>query len=162
MKYYIDTLKGVMVTTRHLVRNVLRREKAGVVTVEYPEKKLTYRSNFRGLHRLTRRPDGSPKCVACFMCETICPAYCIHIEAEESPDGRIEKRPKVFVIDELRCVVCGLCVEACPEDALRMDTAVHPPPATERAKFLYERDVLISQKGVGPEPPATSGGGRRK
>jgi NADH-quinone oxidoreductase subunit I len=162
LKYYIDTLKGLFVTSRHFFANLLGRKKAGVVTVEYPEEKLAYRPNFRGMHRLLTRPDGSPKCVACFMCETICPAYCIHIEAEENPDPMIEKRPAVFTIDELRCVVCGLCVEACPEDAIRMDTGFHPVPAYDRSAFVFNRDMLMKIPGADPDRPMNRTGNRRR
>ena len=82
------------------------------------------------------RDDGKPRCVACYMCATICPAQCIYIEAGEyqtrvgrTPPSLASSRstPPQFVIDELRCIVCGLCVDACPKDAIRMDTYEHTP-----------------------------------
>jgi len=91
-------------------------------TVPYPEIKPEIPRDYRAKHRLMLRPDGTPRCVACFMCATACPAHCIYIEAAPSEDGRIEKRAVRFDIDHLVCVFCGLCVEACPVDAIRMDT----------------------------------------
>ena len=104
------------------------RKKTDIATIEYPEEKKAYPERHRGLHRLMLRDDGQVRCVACMMCPTVCPAHCITIVPEEAPDGRIEKRPKIFEIDELRCVVCGLCAEACPCDAIRMDTLDHAKP----------------------------------
>jgi NADH-quinone oxidoreductase subunit I len=114
---------GLKTTMRHFFKNTFSREKY-ISTIQYPEEKVTYPERFRGMHRLVQREDGTPRCVACFMCATACPARCIHIEAAETEDTSIEKFPQVFDIDELRCVVCGLCVEACPCDAIRMDTGL--------------------------------------
>jgi NADH-quinone oxidoreductase subunit I len=119
------------------------RVRSRVTTLMYPEEKAPYPPGYRGLHRLVPRPDGRPRCVACFMCATACPAQCIYIEAGEVADDPIEKYPKKFVIDELRCVVCGFCVEACPKDAIRMDTGEHPAPTYEREGQIYDEKRLL-------------------
>jgi NADH-quinone oxidoreductase subunit I len=161
-RLYVPTLlKGLAITTRHFVRNLFgvrdpnrevvdRKGTSQISTVEYPEEKVEYAPGYRGLHRLVPRDDGKPRCVACYMCATICPAQCIYIEAGEYPvddasaaSRVIEKYPTQFVIDELRCIVCGLCVEACPKDAIRMDTYQHTPPEYARAGFVYDIPKLL-------------------
>ena len=122
-----------------------------IATISYPEEKRTYPDRFRGIHRLTHRDDGSPRCVACLCCSTACPAQCIHIVPGEYEPGDprygYERYPVSFVIDELRCIFCGFCVEACPCDAIRMDTGAHMPPSTSRSHFIYERETLMSLPG---------------
>src|ERR671939_177267 len=142
--------EGLGVTFRHFMKNWFgnmagRRDKTDIVTIQYPEEKVPYPERFRGLHRLMLRDDGQVRCVACMMCPTVCPAHCITIVPEEAPDGRIEKRPKIFEIDELRCVVCGLCAEACPCDAIRMDTLDHAKPAYRRVDAILDKDELMSR-----------------
>jgi NADH-quinone oxidoreductase subunit I len=90
-----------------------------------------------------KRPDGDPRCVACYMCSTACPARCIEIEAEEAGDHHIEKRPAVFNIDLLLCIYCGMCVEACPCDAIRMDTKKAILVDDARHKFIISRDQML-------------------
>ncbi|MCI0572946.1 MAG: NADH-quinone oxidoreductase subunit I [Myxococcaceae bacterium] len=159
--YLPELLKGLAITTRHFLRNLFgvldtnpdvieRKGTAQVTTVQYPEEKVEYPVGYRGLHRLVPREDGKPRCVACYMCATICPAQCIYIEAGEYPaedasgaSRTIEKYPTQFVIDELRCIVCGLCVEACPKDAIRMDTYQHTPSEYTRADFVYDIPKLL-------------------
>lgn len=118
--YLVEIVKGLWVTLRHFVGNLFTR--TYTVTVEWPEVKREYSDRLRGKHILLTRDDGSPRCVACYMCETACPADCIHIEAEEDPAATVEweKRPRVFTIDLLRCVFCGFCVDACPKEAIVM------------------------------------------
>ena len=155
---------GVSTTFRHFVKNVFSKNKYRT-TVEYPDQKVEYPVRFRGMHRLVQREDGAPRCVACFMCETACPARCIHIEAGETDDASIEKFPLVFEIDELRCVVCGLCVEACPCDAIRMDTGIHPSPVYSASDGVFGKNDLLAipgrDKTLAPKakaPPATAAG----
>ena len=130
--------------------DILERDRTRnrVTTLLYPEEKQVYPPGYRGLHRLVPRPDGSPRCVACFMCATACPAQCIYIEAAEVEGDPIEKYPKKFVIDELRCVVCGFCVEACPKDAIRMDTGIHPPATYDREGQIYDEKRLLRGPAV--------------
>ncbi len=161
-----ELLRGLAVTTRHFLRNlfgqrdssasVLHRSGTSLVTtVQYPEERVPYPPGYRGLHRLVPREDGKPRCVACYMCATVCPAQCIYIEAGEydpadaAPESRvIEKFPTAFVIDELRCIVCGFCVEACPKDAIRMDTAKHTPSEYTRRGFVYDIPKLLGGPAV--------------
>jgi NADH-quinone oxidoreductase subunit I len=134
-------VKGLALTTKHFFKNVTAR--TYTATVEYPEVKVPYPQRNRGLHRLMVRDDGQVRCVACMCCPTACPAHCITIVAEEALDGSIEKRPRIFEIDELRCIVCGLCVEACPCDAIRMDTGTHAVPVTERGDAVLGKVDLL-------------------
>jgi NADH-quinone oxidoreductase subunit I len=131
---------------------VLEALSDGITTISYPEEKRPYPERFRGLHRLTIRDDGSPRCVACLCCSTACPAQCIHIEAGEygpdDPRRGYERFPVSFVIDELRCIFCGYCVEACPCDAIRMDTGLHMVPSTDRDHFLYDKEKLMAIPGA--------------
>ncbi len=156
--YVPEILRGLAVTTRHFLDNmwkdrdpnpeILYRKGSKVTTVFYPEEKVEYPPGYRGLHRLVPREDGKPRCVACYMCATVCPAQCIYIEAGEDPQNPVEKIPKQFIIDQLRCVVCGLCVEACPKDAIRMDTYAHTPPQYTREEFLYPIEKLLKGPSV--------------
>lgn len=156
--YFPEIIRGIGIVTKHFLRNLLfsrdrnpdvlarRRGEFGVadnVTLAYPEERAPYPPGYRGLHRLVPREDGRPRCVACYMCATICPAQCIYIEAGEYPDDPIEKFPVKFVIDELRCIVCGFCVEACPKDAIRMDSGEHAPPSYDRAAQVWDEKRLL-------------------
>jgi NADH-quinone oxidoreductase subunit I len=161
--YAPEIVKGLGITMKHFFNNTkemvlgqrndpnLEAVEDGINTVSYPEQRRPYPERFRGMHRLTHRDDGSPRCVACLCCSTACPAQCIYIEAAEYPDNDqrrgYERYPKQFVIDELRCIFCGFCVEACPCDAIRMDTGIHPVPYDSRDQFIYERDLLMAFSG---------------
>ncbi len=150
--YIPEVVRGLGVTMKHFFKNTFsRRENTDIVTIMYPEEKRVYPERFRGVHRLTHRADGSPRCVACLCCSTACPAQCIYIEAGEYEPGDsrygYERFPKVFVIDELRCIFCGYCVEACPCDAIRMDTGLHMPAGTQREHFIFDKDMLMSLPG---------------
>jgi NADH-quinone oxidoreductase subunit I len=146
--YLPEIFRGLGVTLRHLFGNLLGAKKTRhLQTIQYPEEQRVYPPRFRGQHRLLQRDDGTPRCVACYLCATACPAYCIHIVAEESPDHAIEKRPASFEIDLLRCVYCGFCVEACPEDAIRMDTGAHVPAFTTREQGMIGKTDLLNLPG---------------
>ena len=153
--YFPEIIRGVWITSKHLVRNLLFhilhlfgffKHVPAAVTVQYPEEQtpLAYRTRTR--HRLTKREDGSPRCVACMMCETVCPARCIYIVAEEHPDPNIEKRPAKFDIDLGKCVYCGFCVEACPEDAIRMDTKILDIASYSREGMMLDISELLNPR----------------
>ncbi len=133
-KTYLPLLGGMLVTIRHFLRNLLGRGK--MYTIQYPEERRNYSHRFRGHHILTTRPDGSVRCVACFLCAQNCPAECIHIEAAEHPDVNIEKYPVVYEIDMLRCIFCGYCVDACPEEAIIMSNNY------DMAYFTREQSIV--------------------
>ncbi len=141
--YLVEIVRGLGVTMGHLLRNIVNQK--NIATMEYPEVRRTMPPRFRGRHRLMKRPDGSPRCVACFCCATACPAEAISIAAGESPDPAIEKRPASFEIDMLRCIFCGQCAEACPCDAIRMDTGWFTPPDDSREKLIYTIDGLLEK-----------------
>jgi NADH-quinone oxidoreductase subunit I len=146
--YLPEVFRGLGITLRHLFGNLFgNKDTRALQTVRYPDEKRVYPARYRGQHRLLQRDDGSPRCVACYMCSTVCPAYCIHIVAAESADGEIEKYPASFEIDMLRCVYCGLCVEACPEDAIRMDTGIHTPSFYNRSDALAGKVDLLALMG---------------
>ena len=111
--YIWELMRGLGVTIGHLVRNIFHTD--DMPTMQYPEEKRVYSDRFRGRHRLTQREDGSPKCVACQMCSTYCPADCIEIVGAEHTDPEIEKYPLTFDIDLLRC--CLLYTSPSPRDS---------------------------------------------
>ncbi|HWM94584.1 MAG TPA: NADH-quinone oxidoreductase subunit I [Thermoanaerobaculia bacterium] len=156
-RLYLPLIGGLMVTLRHFFRNLLGRGK--MYTIEYPEKRREYSHRFRGHHILTSRPDGSLRCVACYLCAQACPAECIHIEAGEHPDVNIEKYPVVYEIDMLRCIFCGYCVDACPEEAIIMSNNYDMAYFTREQSIVGKNDLMKpftfdeSQLGYRPSFP---------
>ena len=155
--YLPQIFQGLKVTSGHFFRNLtlhtlhrfgLLKHLRAAVTFQYPEEQRPLAPRSRTRHRLTKREDHSPRCVACMMCETVCPARCITIQAEEHPDPNIEKRPKSFVIDLGKCVYCGFCVEACPEDAIRMDTEILDIAAYSREGMILDMNELLNPRSA--------------
>ncbi len=142
-------LVGMGITFKNMLRTMFGRAAS---TIQYPEQKRTVSGRYRGIHILTQRMDGTPKCVACYMCATVCPAECIYIEAGERPESRIEKYPTRFEIDLLRCVYCGFCVDACPEEAIIMSRE-NDLVGTSRADLIIDRDRLMDRGKVREHGP---------
>jgi NADH-quinone oxidoreductase subunit I len=134
-------LKGHWITLGIFFRSLFLRRYS---TIEFPEKKRHTSGRYRGIHVLTAREDGTPKCVACYLCATACPAECIYIEAGERPEKTIEKYPTRFEIDLLRCVYCGFCVDACPEEAILMSRE-NDLVGTTREELIIDRDRLMAR-----------------
>ena len=140
--YLVAIARGMVVTMRHFMTQIRRREK---FTLQYPDEKRPFRPNYRGSHRLTVDDQGRPRCVACEMCSTACPAECIHIEAAPAPWPDRERYPAVFKIDLLRCIYCGFCVEACPEEAIVMTTNIDIV-SYARSDLLWDRERLLANR----------------
>jgi NADH-quinone oxidoreductase subunit I len=103
-----ELLKGLMVTGRHLFSRK--------ITVQYPEEHTPLSPRFRGLHALRRYPNGEERCIACKLCEAVCPALAITIESQERADGT--RRTTRYDIDLFKCIYCGFCEESCPVDSI--------------------------------------------
>ena len=154
--YLIEVFKGMAVTFGHFLPILLENPK--LYAPHYPEVKPEITARWRARHRLTKHEDGTMKCVACFMCQTNCPAKCIMIEAGERVDGRTEKMPVRFDIDLLECIYCGYCVEACPMDAIRMDTGIFSVTGDERKSFVLKITDLLETPGAFTEEEYKKGG----
>lgn len=111
------------------------------VTVQYPEEKTPMSPRFRGIHALRRYPNGEERCIACKLCEAVCPALAIKIEAEPREDG--SRRTTLYDIDLFKCVYCGLCEEACPVDAIVL-TRNHDYHFEQRGENILTKEKLLA------------------
>ena len=110
------------------------------VTLNYPFEKSTLSPRFRGEHALRRYPNGEERCIACKLCEAVCPAQAIIIEAEERPDGGRQARR--YDIDMTKCIYCGLCEEACPVDAI-VEGPNYEFAKETRQELWYTKEILL-------------------
>ena len=127
-----ELLKGLRVTLHNLF--------VKKVTVQYPEEKTPQSPRFRGLHALRRYPNGEERCIACKLCEAVCPALAITIESDASEAGT--RRTTRFDIDLFKCIYCGFCEEACPVDAI-VETRIHEYHMEEPGENIMNKDKLL-------------------
>jgi len=140
--YLPSILTGLAVTWRHMFR---RKD-----TLQYPEEKRSFGERYRGVPALVKDQDGREKCVACYMCQFVCPPLAINIEAAEypadNPRHQIEKYPERFEINMLRCIYCGLCEEACPEEAIFM-SKTYVVTGLSRELMIFDKSKLYEIGG---------------
>src|SRR4029078_8667229 len=145
--YLPQVLKGLGTTMKHMLKVLGGTDRV----IQYPEERredmkledgAMLQQTYRGVPRLNKDEEGRPKCVACFMCSTACPARCIHIEAAESPWDDHAKDPQKFDIDELRCIYCGMCEEACPCDAIEL-THQYDIVGLTRQEMIFDKAKLL-------------------
>jgi len=130
---FLELLKGMRITGRNLF--------AKKVTVQYPEERAPQSPRFRGLHAQRRYPNGEERCIACKLCEAVCPALAITIESEEREDGT--RRTTRYDIDTFKCIFCGFCEEACPVDAI-VETRVYEYHFENREDSLMTKEKLLA------------------
>jgi NADH-quinone oxidoreductase subunit I len=141
--YLPQIFKGMWTVLKHMPKKK--------VTLSYPEQKPQLHGEYRGAPTLVKDKDGRVKCVACQLCEFVCPPKAIQItprsRSQTAPDANVEKEPDDFVIDMLRCIYCGLCQEACPEEAifLKRDFAI---TGYSREQLKFHKDKLLELGGV--------------
>src|SRR5688572_25795525 len=127
-----ELVKGLRLTGRHLF--------ARKVTVMFPEE-TTASVRFRGLHALRRYPNGEERCIACKLCEAVCPALAITIESEQRDDGT--RRTTRYDIDLVKCIFCGFCEESCPVDSI-VETQILEYHGESRGDLLYTKPMLLA------------------
>ncbi len=128
-----ELLKGMSLTGRYLLRRS--------ITVQYPEERAPMSPRFRGKHALRRYPNGEERCIACKLCEVVCPAQAITIEAGERDDG--SRRTTRYDIDLTKCIFCGFCEEACPVDAI-VETRLYEYVGESRDELLLTKEQLLA------------------
>lgn len=141
-KLYLPAiLKGLTITGRHAARFSDR------VTRQYPEEPTPIPDGYRGMPVLVKDEEGRMKCVACQLCEFVCPPEAIKIVPGEYAESNVEKYPARFDLNMLRCIYCGLCEEACPEEAIFMSgIATFVAPTREAA--ILPKEKLLELGGV--------------
>ncbi len=132
--FLLSELRGGLAVT---FRNML----APKVTIQYPEEKIPMSPRFRGLHALRRYPNGEERCIACKLCEAVCPACCITIESQERADG--SRRTTRYDIDLFKCIYCGFCEEACPVDAIVL-TRIYEFHFEDRSNYIINKKQLLA------------------
>ena len=139
MKNFIKTflltelLQGMRVTWRQMWNKK--------ITVQYPEEKTPQSPRYRGLHALRRYPNGQERCIACKLCEAVCPALAITIESDVGADGT--RRTTRYDIDLFKCIYCGFCEEACPVDAI-VETRIHEFHMERQGENIMTKDKLLA------------------
>ena len=128
-----ELLKGMVLTGRHLFRRK--------ITVQFPEEKTPQSGRFRGLHALRRYPNGEERCIACKLCEAVCPALAITIESEQRDDGT--RRTTRYDIDLTKCIFCGFCEESCPVDSI-VETRIFEYHGEKRGDLIYTKPMLLA------------------
>jgi len=128
----VELLKGMALTGRYLF--------ARKITVQYPEERTPMSPRFRGLHALRRYPNGEERCIACKLCEAVCPALAITIESEQRVDNT--RRTTRYDIDLTKCIFCGMCEESCPVDSI-VETRVFDYHGEKRGDLLYTKVMLL-------------------
>lgn len=129
----VELLRGLALTGRHLFSRK--------ITIQYPEERTPQSPRFRGLHALRRYPNGEERCIACKLCEAICPALAITIESEQREDGT--RRTTRYDIDMTKCIFCGFCEEACPVDSI-VETRIFEFHGEKRGDLYYTKDMLLA------------------
>ena len=131
-------LLGELLTGMSLTARTLFRKK---YTVNYPEEKTPQSPRFRGLHALRRYPNGEERCIACKLCEAVCPALAITIDSGVAADGT--RRTTRYDIDLFKCIYCGFCEEACPVDAI-VETRIFEYHGEKRGDLYYTKPMLLA------------------
>jgi NADH-quinone oxidoreductase subunit I len=128
-----ELLKGMAITGRHLFHRK--------ITVQFPDEKTPQSPRFRGLHALRRYPNGEERCIACKLCEAVCPALAITIESEARADGT--RRTTRYDIDLTKCIFCGFCEESCPVDSI-VETRIFEYHGERRGDLVYTKEMLLA------------------
>ena len=128
-----ELLLGLRVTGRYLF--------AKKITVQYPEERTPLSHRFRGLHAQRRYPNGEERCIACKLCEAVCPALAITIESEQRADGT--RRTTRYDIDLTKCIFCGFCEESCPVDSI-VETHILEYHGEKRGDLYFTKDMLLA------------------